>query len=328
MLERLELQSGQRVLEIGTGTGFNSALMKSIVGESGRVVTVDFNEELKKLALDNISKANIHGVEVIDGDGWLGCRDLAPYERIILTASTWDISPAWYEQLCSDGKMVLPLSIKGLQFIVVFNLKGNYLEGFLDTACGFMRMKGSFAEPMSTVDLNYPEKITAQLQIYGQRSVSKKTVSKIKEIFASTRGFKTRFKTEIEVSKDDFIYGLRLWIALNSDNFCILVDTGPWYNYPVGFWNDECVCLLKPDIYSGEKTESKQLEILISGRDYKDKSAGLLIDRIRTWDAFGRPRCTQTKIRAYPKESNSELVLSSEEKVIMAKHTNFILNWS
>lgn len=325
MIEELQLQSGQKVLEIGAGTGYNSALMKYIIGEEGEVVTIDFNKELTDLAVRNISKTNVSDIKVVCGDGWLGYSNLAPYDRIILTASTWDISPAWYEQIRLNGRFVLPLSIKGLQFITVVNSKGDRLEGSLNVPCGFMRMKGSFAEPFHAISLSYPENEISQLQIYGQNSVSKKEVSKIEKIINTSQGFKIFSVSEFTASWDDFINGIRLWIALKNENFCILVAPGnPWYGYSVGFWNKECICLLNPGKYPGEKTKSIQLEIMTLGKDPEGKHSHKLIEQIRTWITIGRPRSNQFKLRAYPKENS--YTSFSNETVILAKYMAFVFN--
>ena len=97
MLEQLQLEPGHRVLEIGSGTGYNAALMAQIVGDSGRVVTVDIDEDLVAGARGNLSLAGFGEVQLFCGDGAFGYQGSAPYDRIILTVAAWDIAPAWHE---------------------------------------------------------------------------------------------------------------------------------------------------------------------------------------------------------------------------------------
>src|SRR5712691_4736152 len=104
MLEQLQLQPGHRVLEIGAGTGYNAALMAHIVGDTGRVVTVDLDEDLVASAREHLAAAGVNHVQVVCGEGGLGCPDGAPYDRIILTVGPSDILPAWREQLKPDGR--------------------------------------------------------------------------------------------------------------------------------------------------------------------------------------------------------------------------------
>src|SRR5947209_6454431 len=84
MLELLELKPGQRVLEIGAGTGYNAALLAHIVGEKGQVVTVDIDEDIVESAREHLVAAGFVRVQVVCGDGGLGYPAAAPYDRIIL----------------------------------------------------------------------------------------------------------------------------------------------------------------------------------------------------------------------------------------------------
>jgi protein-L-isoaspartate(D-aspartate) O-methyltransferase len=88
------LAPGQRVLEIGAGTGYNAALMAHIVGGSGEVVTVDIERDLVDAARDHLEAAGFGRVRVVLGDGGDGHPGGAPYDRIILTVGAWDVAPA------------------------------------------------------------------------------------------------------------------------------------------------------------------------------------------------------------------------------------------
>lgn len=145
MLEQLDLRPGQRVLEIGAGTGYNAALMAHIVGETGRVVTVDIDEDMTAKARCHLAAAGFETVEVVRGDGGFGYLAAAPYDRIILTVGVGDIAPAWWEQLKPQGRMVLPLSIKGPQLSIAFEPAGDHLVSLSVELCGFVRLRGVFA---------------------------------------------------------------------------------------------------------------------------------------------------------------------------------------
>src|SRR5437870_2678788 len=96
MLEQLDPQPGDRVLEIGAGTGYNAALLAHLVGPTGRVVTLDIDEDIVDAARAHLAAAGMDAVEVIRGDGGLGHPEGAPYDRIVLTVGAWDIAPAWW----------------------------------------------------------------------------------------------------------------------------------------------------------------------------------------------------------------------------------------
>jgi protein-L-isoaspartate(D-aspartate) O-methyltransferase len=150
MLEQLMLRRGQRVLEIGTGTGYNAAVLAQIVGDRGHVVSVDIDPELVKRAHASLAAAGYGSVEVHCADGGYGEPSAAPFDRIIVTAGAWDIPPAWLEQLTGDGRLVLPLAIRGLQLSVALQRAGERWESTSACRCGFVRVAGAFAGPEST----------------------------------------------------------------------------------------------------------------------------------------------------------------------------------
>jgi len=119
MLELLELKPGEKILEIGTGSGWNTALMAKIIGEQGKIYSVERIESLHNFAKKNISKYEFAGgiVELILGDGSKGFSGGAPYDKIIAAASGKEIPPAWKEQLKIGGRIVAPVK----DSIIVFD---------------------------------------------------------------------------------------------------------------------------------------------------------------------------------------------------------------
>src|SRR5256885_13247660 len=121
MLAQLDPQPGDRVLEIGAGTGYNAALLAHLVGDGGRVVTLDIDEDLVLAAREHLLDAGFGQVEVVQADGALGYPAEQTYDRIMLTVASGDIAPAWREQLARPvGRLVMPLALRGLQRCVVF----------------------------------------------------------------------------------------------------------------------------------------------------------------------------------------------------------------
>jgi protein-L-isoaspartate(D-aspartate) O-methyltransferase len=146
MLEQLGARQGHHALEIGTASGFNAGLIAQIVGQPGEVVSVEIEEDLATSARTALRAAGIRNVEVISGDGGLGYEPAAPYDRIIVTVASWDITPGWWDQLGPNGRIVLPLVLKGGQQIsVAFDRIGDHLESSSVKPCGFMLMRGDFA---------------------------------------------------------------------------------------------------------------------------------------------------------------------------------------
>lgn len=109
MLEELALSVGMRVLEVGGGTGYHAALVASIVGDEGKVVTVEIEPWLVERSLSYLTDLGFDRVSVIEGDGAALVSEQSPFDRIFLTTGTWEVFPAWFEQLAVGGHLVVPL---------------------------------------------------------------------------------------------------------------------------------------------------------------------------------------------------------------------------
>ncbi len=163
MLDQLGLRAGHRVLEIGTGSGYNAAVMAAVVGPRGEVVSIDIDADLVSRARSSLVAAGYRAVTVRCADGGFGDAAGAPFDRIIVTAGAWDIAPAWLDQLGPGGRLVLPLSIRGIQLSVALERAG---EDWLSTSawrCGFVRMLGAFAGPEQVLVLDEPRAMYIQM---------------------------------------------------------------------------------------------------------------------------------------------------------------------
>jgi protein-L-isoaspartate(D-aspartate) O-methyltransferase len=106
MTEALDVRKGNKILEIGTGSGYQAALLSKIVGEKGKVITTEIIPELFEFASKNLKKyAN---VTVVQGDGSLG-HENEHYDRIIVTADAGEVPAPLVKQLTDGGKMVIPV---------------------------------------------------------------------------------------------------------------------------------------------------------------------------------------------------------------------------
>jgi protein-L-isoaspartate(D-aspartate) O-methyltransferase len=106
MTEQLALRPHHRVLEIGTGSGYQAAVLSRLARE---VVTIERYRTLAGEARERLAALGYANVEVIVGDGMAGCPDRAPFDRIIVTAATEAVPQALLAQLADDGIMVLPV---------------------------------------------------------------------------------------------------------------------------------------------------------------------------------------------------------------------------
>lgn len=106
--EQLSLESGMNVLEIGTGFGYNAAVVAEILGPKGHVYTIERIKALKEKAEQNLNKAGFTNVTVILGDGTDGYLEKAPYDRIYATASAPKIPDPLMDQLKVGGRLLVP----------------------------------------------------------------------------------------------------------------------------------------------------------------------------------------------------------------------------
>ena len=123
MLELLEPKPGEKILDVGTGSGWQAALLAQIVGEQGTVVAIERIADLFMLAGKNISKYGFLDsgvVKLINADGSKGYAASAPFDKIIAAASGDKIPEAWKEQLKVGGRIVAPVG----DSIIVLDKKG------------------------------------------------------------------------------------------------------------------------------------------------------------------------------------------------------------
>lgn len=145
MLADADLRPGQRVLEIGAGTGYNAALLHALVGAGGRVVTVDIDADSVARARMALDRAGAGAVEVVCADGALGVDDGAPWDRIVVATGPSDIAPAWREQLAPGGLLVVPLRWRGIWRGLVLRKAGETLVAESIEQYGFIPMQGLLA---------------------------------------------------------------------------------------------------------------------------------------------------------------------------------------
>jgi protein-L-isoaspartate(D-aspartate) O-methyltransferase len=107
MTELLHLTKGSRVLEIGTGSGYQTAVLAELAAE---VLTIERLPELTRAAANLLHRLGYYNVRVIPGDGTLGFAEEAPYDAIVVTAGAPRVPDALREQLAIDGRMVIPVA--------------------------------------------------------------------------------------------------------------------------------------------------------------------------------------------------------------------------
>ena len=143
MVEGLDIKKGQKILEIGAGSGYHAAIVSKLVGSKGHVYTIERYSSLVENARKNLEKSGIKNVTIEIGDGSEGLKKYAPYDRIYVTCAAPDVPKPLIEQLKNNGKLMIPVGrmISQLELFEKINDKINRknLGG-----CAFVPLVGKY----------------------------------------------------------------------------------------------------------------------------------------------------------------------------------------
>ncbi|NQU98053.1 protein-L-isoaspartate(D-aspartate) O-methyltransferase [Candidatus Woesearchaeota archaeon] len=140
MTEALTLKGGEKILEIGTGSGYQAAVLAEI---AKKVYTIERIKELTEKSRETLKKLNYNNVKVVEGDGHEGYKEGFPYDGILVTAACQKIPEQLNEQLNEGGRIVIPIGDRSFQELFVFTKnKGKLEEKFLFD-CRFVPMIGA-----------------------------------------------------------------------------------------------------------------------------------------------------------------------------------------
>lgn len=133
MLEWLDAQPGDKVLDVGSGSGWTTALLSSIVGPTGRVFAVELVPELMKMGRDNCGAAGVINAKFYQAGEEYGLPKHSPYDRILVSASAAQLPRTLLDQLRIGGKLVIPVANDILEII-----KTSDQDYDIDTHPGFV----------------------------------------------------------------------------------------------------------------------------------------------------------------------------------------------
>lgn len=348
MLEQLGLEPGHKVLEIGTGPGYNAALMAHIVGETGQVVTVEIDEDLAQAAREHLSEAGFESVQVLSADGGYGAPDEAPFDRIILTVGAPDITPAWWNQLKPDGRLVLPLLLRGSMKSIAFEPAEDHLRSLSVTDCGFIPLRGDFASTQ-----------TSRVQLGPEPGLYLELMDSIpvdgNEVYGLLTGPGKDWAAGVDAKAWDVLGGhLWTWLALHDHHIHRLVAEGEMVDKNIvppvlgidarqrssatAVLIDEMgmAALMRPPdqslpMISLEQgflpdTPATQPFPLYIRQFGPDRSlTERLAAHIRDWKAAGSPPSERMKIRVYRGDSENQ---PSEGEMVLGKQwTKLFIEW-
>ena len=347
MLEQLGLVPGQKVLEIGTGPGYNAALMAHIVGETGQIVTVEIDEDLAEAAEEHLKEAGFEQVQVVCADGGYGYPDAGPYDRIILTVGAPDITPAWWHQLKPVGRLVLPLLLRGSMKSIAFEPVTDHLMSISVNDCGFIPLRGDFS---STLSKRVPIGPDPGLYVepMGEDSIDSDAA------YHLLTGIHKDWAAGVEVTVWDVLSGsLWTWLALHEQQMCKMLAEGSIVEQnivPALIVVDAqqksagtavlldrtgmASLMRSPDqpipvvpfekLFTPDSPAAQPFPLFVRQFGSDESIAQRLLAQIQAWKVAS-PTSNKLQIRAYPKDSEYRPI---EDEILIEKQwTKLVILW-
>jgi len=145
MTEWLDVRQGQKVLEIGTGSGWQTAILSYLVGQ-GIVYSVEIKPELVKFAHENLEKLGINNVHIILSDGSIGYSKASPYDRIMITAACTEIPLPLLDQLADGGLLIAPVGDSSQSLVLLQKTRKGIIEIKNESHYVFVPLLGKFGK--------------------------------------------------------------------------------------------------------------------------------------------------------------------------------------
>ncbi|MEM9774433.1 MAG: protein-L-isoaspartate O-methyltransferase [Chloroflexota bacterium] len=296
MLDMLQIEPGHKILELGAGSGWNAALMGSLVGAAGSVYSLEIIPEIAQMARESVHKQGLENVHIIEGDAGEGYAAGAPYDRATFTAGAFDLPCHFYDQIKEDGILLIIIKNEGGgDMLFLMRKREDHFESFDSMPCGFVPMTGKYEmadlKPIRLSDLeNWNE---------------------LKNHEVSRRPFWWGGKGEIGFQ----------WRTTGIRSFLSIVE--PMFQ---AFRPDSAGDLLTQGQFFGLRDEEGQ-SLVIAKDDalitYGNRAAGARMEEhIQNWVALGMPSSASFDLSIYPMGTN--VVAQKNQWVVQRAESQFL----
>lgn len=285
MARDANVKEGGKILEIGTGSGYNAALLAYVSGKEENVITVEINKKITEFALENLKRAGFSKIKVVNIDGGLGYSQLAPYDSIIATCGCPEIP--FFDQLKDGGYLSIPLVTRGIETLVSFKREGNKLVGKPTLFVKFLHFEGVFSDKR-------------------QFAKNIQSLQRIVETYGKKRDdLKQELSDIIENEKDDEVLKLEKRKKRANFNFFLAVSNEDAIMYEsevsgrengYGLW------------HSVLKTSDNGLVVLFSNEIVSWGSESVVekyLSSFKKWKSLNFPSLENYSIEFYPENINS-----------------------
>jgi len=274
MLDMLQLEPGQRVFELGAGSGWNAALIGHLVGPEGRVYSLELIPEMARAAAATMETLGIENVNVIEGDAGEGYATGAPYDRAIFTAGAYDLPRPFFDQVKDGGLLLIVIkSGGGGDTLFLLQKRHDHFESLEGLPCGFVQMKGKYQlDHLKPVELEtLPEWPELQSKPVSKRS-----------FWWGGKG------------KGDFLWrtlGVRSFLGITEPSFrafkAVQQEEPSREEQYFGLWDEEQNSLVV----------AKDDYLLSYGNSAAEKR---LLDTLEQWVKLGMPGAASFALKVYP----------------------------
>ncbi|GAA2657626.1 methyltransferase, FxLD system [Streptomyces lunalinharesii] len=321
MLEQAQLRPGMRVLEIGSG-GLNAAYMAELVGDSGEVTSVDIDPEVTERARRLLDEQGYKSVQVVTADAAEPIPGLGEVDVIMVTAGAWDIPAAWLDQLAPEGRLVVPLRMRGLTRSVAFVRRDGHLESESAKICGFVPMQGATAHEVTLL-------LVAGSAEIGLRFDDGVPIepSQLDNAITTPR---VEAWTGVTIGRGELMDTLQMHLAIGLPGFCIMaldkeLDSGIVAPTNPGFSlaavdKDSFAYVVYRRTEDGEASEFGVHALGAHAQQLADEVA----EQLHTWE-FSRRGGPSPVIRVYPAGTSDDQVRG--DRVIDKVHCRISLSW-
>jgi protein-L-isoaspartate(D-aspartate) O-methyltransferase len=299
MLDLLQLGAGDKVFELGAGSGWNAALMGHLVGPEGLVVSIEIIAELARSARETIESLGISNVRILAGDGAEGYQPSAPYDRAVFTAGAFDLPHCFYQQLREEALLLLVIKAEGGgDNLFLLRKTGDHFESLESYPCGFVQLQGRYRfENLESVVLEeaIPEWAELQSQEVGKRRFW--WGGKGKETFSRT---KLAIRSFLGITEETF----RAFKTAKLDQQAI-------EQYYFGLWDavNRSLVVAKDDwlvAYGNTRAEER------------------LLNRLRHWIELGMPTAACLELKVFP--ANARVSTGHNQWLVRRRDSQFL--WS
>jgi protein-L-isoaspartate(D-aspartate) O-methyltransferase len=297
-LDMLQLRPGQKVFELGTGSGWNAALMAHLVGPEGHVYSVEILPELAGRATETLNTLAITNLTIITADGGNGYPGGAPYDRATFTAGTYDLPRHFYNQMKDGGLLLVGIkNAGGGDNLFLLRKRGDHFDSVESMPCGWVQMRGKYQ-----IDSANPQLVEA---LPEWKDLQRQEISRT-PYWWSVKG------------RDHFVWatlGIRSFLGITEPCFRTFrvekTPEQPREERYFGLWDPE----------RGSLVLAKHDCLIAYGNPFAKER---LMQRIRQWVDLGMPTGASFTLQVYPVDVS--LTARDNQWIIRRRESQFL--WS